>query len=447
LSSQGRVLFIGDSSEAWLGLGEPLIQAGHVVERLNGAPQAPALEEGQDYDLILVDLAGPGDGPELIRELIRLCPRATVTALGREDHLGQAVAAVKAGAADCWTPPFRAEAAFELLEQALRTVARPGRVYPFGPIIGRSAGIQRVFDLIARVADSDSTVLIAGESGTGKELMARAIHFSSPRRDKPLVPVNCGAIPEELLESELFGHEKGAFTSAIRTRIGRFELADGGTIFLDEIGEMSPKLQVKLLRVLQERQFERVGGTKTIRSDIRVIAATNQDLRRAVAQGRFREDLYYRLSVIPIPAPSLRERAEDIPLLVDHFLERFRRSRKTRVKGVSPEALELLKRYAWPGNIRELENLIERLVILSDNPRIAPADLPERFHHAEGRESSSVLVLPEEGLQLNETLAAVEDQLIRQALAKSGGIKSRAAKLLGLNRTTLVEKLKKKKMV
>jgi len=441
------VLFIGDSNEAWLGLGEPLARAGHAVERVNGAPQALALEEGQDYDLILVDLAVPEDGPHLIRELTRLWPRATVTALGRDDHLSQALAAVKAGAADCWTPPFRAETALELLDQALRTVARPGREYPFGPIIGQSAGIKRVFDLIARVADSDSTVLIAGESGTGKELMARAIHFSSPRREKPLVPVNCGAIPEELLESELFGHEKGAFTSAIRTRIGRFELADGGTIFLDEIGEMSPKLQVKLLRVLQERQFERVGGTKTIRSDIRVIAATNQDLRQAVAQGRFREDLYYRLSVIPIPAPSLRERVEDIPLLVDHFLDKFRRSRKTRVKGITPEALELLKRYAWPGNIRELENLVERLVILSDNPRITPADLPPRFLDAEARESSPVLVLPEEGLQLNETLAAVEDQLIRQALAKSGGVKSRAAKLLGLNRTTLVEKLKKKKMV
>ena len=294
------------------------------------------------------------------------------------------------------------------------------------------------------MAGTDSTVLITGESGTGKELIARAIHQESSREAKPLVPVNCGAIPEELLESELFGHEKGAFTSAIRTRIGRFEMAEGGTVFLDEIGEMSPQLQVKLLRVLQERQFERVGGTRTITADIRVVTATNQNLKEAVKEGRFREDLYYRLDVIPIQAPPLRERREDIPLLVRYFLERFNQARPSNVEGMDRAALEVLTGYDWPGNVRELENLVERMIILSDGPMIGLDDLPERFSGPRAVPQPGGQVLPEEGFSLNRHLAGMEEDLIRQALAKAKGVKKRAADLLGLNRTTLVEKMKKK---
>ena len=253
------------------------------------------------------------------------------------------------------------------------------RRYGFANMVGTSDGITRVFDLIRKVADTDSNVLILGESGTGKELIAHAIHYNSVRRDGPLIPVNCAAIPEELLESELFGHERGAFTHAVRTRIGRFELANGGTIFLDEISEMSPGLQVKILRVLQDHSFERIGGIKTIRVDIRVIAATNRDLEELVRQNRFREDLFYRLNVIPIRVPPLRERVSDIPLLIQHFLQVFSRTKKKPLKRVSPAAMDLLRQHAWPGNVRELENLMERLVILTEGEVIEVSDLPEKF--------------------------------------------------------------------
>ena len=251
--------------------------------------------------------------------------------------------------------------------------------FGFTNIIGTSEPITQLFELVRKVADTDSTVLLLGESGTGKELIARALHYNSHRRQGNLVPVNCAAIPEELLESELFGHERGAFTHAVRTRIGRFEQASGGTIFLDEVADMSPGLQVKLLRVLQEHSFERIGGVKSIKVDIRVIAATNQDLETMVRQGKFREDLYYRLNVIPIRIPPLRERVTDIPLLVNHFLQEFGKKKKKPVKRLAPKAMELLVRYSWPGNVRELENLVERLVILSEGDVVEVEDLPQRF--------------------------------------------------------------------
>ncbi|MDR1870345.1 MAG: sigma-54 dependent transcriptional regulator [Deltaproteobacteria bacterium] len=252
-------------------------------------------------------------------------------------------------------------------------------VGPGRSIIGQSQPLLKLFRLIEKIAASDATVMIQGESGTGKELIARAIHNTSPRKERPLIPVNCGAIPEELLEAEFFGHEKGAFTGAVRERIGRFEMAEGGTIFLDEIGDMSPKLQVKLLRVLQEREFERVGGQKSIEVDIRVITATNLDLPKAVAGGRFREDLFYRLNVIPLLIPPLRERSEDIPLLIDYFLDRLRKTRSSKVSGVDPETLRILMSYPWPGNIRELENLLERMVILAEGDILTNEDLPPRL--------------------------------------------------------------------
>jgi transcriptional regulator with GAF, ATPase, and Fis domain len=309
-------------------------------------------------------------------------------------------------------------------------------------IIGQSQILLDVFDIIERVRNTNTTVLIQGESGTGKELIAQALHYGSERKNGPFVPVNCGAIPGELLESELFGHEKGAFTHAIRTRLGRFELADGGTVFLDEVAEMSPMLQVKLLRVLQEKQFERIGGTKTIVSDFRVIAATNKELEEEVAKGRFREDLYYRLTVIPIKVPCLRDRVSDIPLLVDYFIEKFNRSKKKAITGISREAMGYLFHYPWPGNVRELENVVERMVLLSHGDRIDCDDLPSRLLKPEHRVEPSGEI-PRQGFCLSEQVAEFEKRLIVQAMEQTGWVKNRAAKLLNVNRTTLLEKMKR----
>jgi transcriptional regulator with GAF, ATPase, and Fis domain len=296
---------------------------------------------------------------------------------------------------------------------------------------------------VGKVAETDSTVLITGESGTGKELIARAIHYNSPRAERMLVTVNCGAIPEELLESELFGHVRGAFTNAVSARQGRFSLADGGTIFLDEIGDMSPNLQVKLLRVLQDRTFEPVGSSKTVAVDVRVIAATNQELEQAIRERRFREDLYYRLNVIPIEVPPLRVRGEDVALLAHHFLEVANRDKGKRVEGITPEALDLLCAYDWPGNVRELENLMERLVIFRGEGEVRPEDLPAAFHRREAP-TVSVPRLPPSGLSFRDVVDDFETDLILQALEQTHWNKNQAARLLGLNRTTLLEKIKKK---
>lgn len=312
-------------------------------------------------------------------------------------------------------------------------------------IIGKSDPMLKVFSLIKKVCDTDTTVLIRGESGTGKELIAQALHYEGARRNGPFIAVNCGAIPGELLESELFGHEKGAFTHAIRTRMGRFELAHGGTVFLDEISEMSPMLQVKLLRVLQERRFERIGGTRTIQSDFRVVAATNRDLDQEVAEGRFREDLYYRLNVIPIEAPPLRERKGDIALLIDYFIANFNRIRQKKISGVAPEAMRHLLHYPWPGNVRELENTVERMVILAAGRELTAEDLPDRLRGTlpAATAAQDVHEIPAEGFFLNEVVADFEKRLIVQALEQTGWIRNRAAKLLNVNRTTLIEKMKR----
>ncbi len=377
-------------------------------------------------------------------------------------------------------------------------------------IIGQSGSLADVFRVLKKVAPTDSTVLVTGESGTGKELLVRALHAYSERMDMPFVPINCGAIPKELLESELFGHEKGAFTHAIRTRPGRFEMADGGTIFLDEIGEMDLSLQVKILRVLQEKEIERVGGTGVKKVDVRIVAATNRDLESEVAAGRFREDLYYRLNVIPLHLPPLRERAGDVLLLVRHFLQRFCEKKKRDILGLSAMTARVFLAYAWPGNVRELENLMERLSILADGPLVEVEDVPQKILDAVGpleelpddfqgispEEMAEVLHFPAEeatpcqelagnsaqGMQniqgeqdnaspmaigasaqqafvwptlaelgkfnmgLKEFLEAVEDRLLDEAMEKSDGVKNQAAELLGVKRTTLIEKLKKKGM-
>ncbi|MCD6389015.1 MAG: sigma-54-dependent Fis family transcriptional regulator [Desulfobulbaceae bacterium] len=314
-------------------------------------------------------------------------------------------------------------------------------------MIGESEKIKKVFSMIDKVCDSDTTVLIQGESGTGKELIAKALHYGSARKKGLFIPINCGAIPPDLLESELFGHEKGAFTHAIRSRQGRFELADGGTVFLDEIGEMSPMLQVKILRVLQEKEFERIGGTKTIKSDFRVIAATNRILEDEVKKGRFREDLYYRLTVLPISAPPLRERVTDIPLLVDYFLEKLNHAKKRSIKGFSQDVMSSFMNYAWPGNVRELENVMERMVILAESEFLTLEDLPEHFLEARDAVVSEIYEIPAQGFYLSKVVAHFEKKLIIQALGQTKWVKNQAAKLLNVNRTTLLEKMKRFKIV
>ena len=332
-------------------------------------------------------------------------------------------------------------------------------------IIGQSTSLAAIFRTLGKIAPTDSTVLVTGESGTGKELVVRALHRQSPRRDKPFVPINCGAIPKELLESELFGHEKGAFTHAVRTRPGRFEMAEGGTVFLDEIGEMDLLLQVKILRVLQEREIERVGGMGTRKVDVRIVAATNRDLEGEVAAGRFREDLFYRLNVIPLHLPPLRERGDDILLLSESFLTRFCSLKKRPTLKISPEVRKILVAYPWPGNVRELENLTERLSILCDGTVVEPADLPEKILLSVGDPTflpdptKTIAAQPSTGftwpliedlrriyLGLNEFMDLLEERLLMEALNQSGGVKNQAAELLGIKRTTLIEKLKKRNM-
>jgi transcriptional regulator with GAF, ATPase, and Fis domain len=318
----------------------------------------------------------------------------------------------------------------------------------FGKMIGYSEVMRRLFETIEKVSATDSTVLIYGESGTGKELVARAIHFNSARKNQNLVSVNCGAIPEDLLESELFGHEKGAFTGAIRNRIGRFELAQSGTIFLDEIGDMSPALQVKLLRVIQEKQFERIGGVKTIDADVRIITATNKNLEAAVADRSFREDLFYRINVIPIHIPPLRERKLDIPVLANHFLSGFNQLNNKAVKTIAPAAMDLFMRYSWPGNVRELQNLMEMIVVIKETGEVGVDDLPRKMHTvSENPEKQTMqgaeIFLPDEGVDFYEIVSNFEKELLLNALRKTGGVKKSAATLLKLNRTTLVEKLRR----
>lgn len=315
----------------------------------------------------------------------------------------------------------------------------------FAGIVSECREMQKIFNVVEKVAKTNSTVLVLGESGTGKELIARALHKLSQRSGR-LVPVNCGAIPEDILESELFGHEKGSFTGAIANRIGRFQMADGGTIFLDEIGEMSPKLQVKLLRVLQERKVEPVGSARSVDIDVRVIAATNKDLREEVKAGRFREDLYYRLQVVPIELPALRNRgSQDLMLLANFFLERACNNISRTPLAFSKESERLLINYPFPGNVRELENLMERLAILCESDEVQPHDLPEYWHNDSSSKSSTLVSqLPDDGVDFNDLIEQYESSLICLALEKTNGNKKAAARLLNLNRTTLVEKIKKK---
>jgi DNA-binding NtrC family response regulator len=448
-----RILVVDDDAHAREVLVYALRRHGYdVTER--GAPM-DALQACREnpFDVLFTDLKMPVmDGVTLFRQARAILPNLLGIVVTGHGTIDSAVRALREGLFDYITKPFLVDEIVAALQRALefRRLTDENKSlkqqlqtkYRYDRFLGHSEAMTRVFSLIERVAETDSTVLILGESGTGKEVVARTIHFNGPRAEKPLVPVNCGAIPDTLLESELFGHERGAFTGAHAARIGRFELANGGTIFLDEIGDMSQTLQVKLLRVLQERCFERVGGTKTIQVDVRVLAATNRDLEEAVREGRFREDLYYRLNVIPIVIPPLRDRIDDIPLLFDHFLETCNAQKRKAVTGISPDAMRRLVNYSWPGNVRELENLVERLVILKGQGTITLEDLPDKVVRGD-TPMMPVVAFPVDGVDLNRLLDAFEEDLIQRALKAAGGVKNRAAQLLRLNRTTLVEKMKK----
>ena len=419
----------------------------HVVRHVD---EVPAGARRKKVAAVLAHLPESAMAPSLIRQLRGMLPEAPIVAWFESAVMADLVEIMQAGANDCVVAP-EAERLAAALKAAIRQkesrqpkeeTVSSGK--GLANIIGSSDKIKAVFSLISRICDTDTTVLIEGESGTGKELIAQALHYEGSRRTGPFVPVNCGAIPADLLESELFGHEKGAFTHAINTRLGRFELANGGTVFLDEISEMSPVLQVKILRVLQEKQFERIGGTRTITSDFRVIAATNRDLEAEVKQGNFREDLYYRLNVIPIKAPPLRERPTDIMPLAEYFTERFDKMKRKRIKGVTPEAQKLLLQYSWPGNVRELENVMERMVILATGPMIGVEDLPERIrsHKTKNYTVEPTAVISND-FNLSDEVATYEKRLIIQALNQTDWVKNRAAQLLRVNRTTLIEKMKR----
>ncbi len=447
-----NIIVVEDNETMRLGLQENLISAGHEVRAFDAGAQALAALKKDPADLLITDLRmEPMDGLTVLQQARQLQPDLEVLLISAYGTVDDAVKAMKLGAADFLTKPFSREElllrvnkiAEKLQQQKQIERLRAQNEYlsseladSYQSMVGRSLAMQQIFSLIDAVATEDSTVLIEGESGTGKELIARAIHQKSNRRDQPFVRVNCGALNDNLLESELFGHEKGAFSGAVRQHRGRFELADGGTLFLDEIGDVSPAMQVKLLRVLQEKEFERVGGERTIRVNVRIIAATNRNLKQLIAKGEFREDLYYRLSVIPIKVPPLRQRKEDIPLLVEHFLQRLNRKRGKQ-KRIEPHGMELLQNYAWPGNIRELENVIERLHIIAENSVISADLIAEHLGGAGG-------VLNDfQGLSLDEALFQFEKRLILQALKKANGVKNRAAKILGIRTSALYYKLEK----
>jgi len=451
-----KILIAEDDDLNRQNLDELLSQSGYETKAVRNGREAMEAFPYDKYDLVITDLKMPHvDGLELLQFIKDVNPENVVIIITGYATVETAVEAMRLGAFDYITKPLKDDLVKLTIERALsfarlkdeNIVLRDHlkEKYDFGKMIGYSDSMKKVYSTIERVASSDSTVIIYGESGTGKELVAKAIHFNSDRKANNLVTVNCGAIPEELLESELFGHEKGAFTGAIRSRIGRFELAQGGSIFLDEIGDMSPSLQVKVLRAIQERQFERIGGIKTIDADVRIICATNQNLEKAVAEKKFREDLFYRINVIPIYLPPLRERLEDIPILVNRFIRTFNELKKKSIKGLTHEAMNCVMNYNWPGNVRELENLIEMFVVMKGIGYIDFEDLPDKIRQ-NARKTDQIaggIEVPDEGLNLNKTISQFEIDLLQKALRKSGGVKNRAAKLLNLNRTTFVEKLKR----
>jgi len=448
------VLIVDDEKNYPPILSAILEEEGYETLTANNGIAALEIVQNSDIDLVLTDMKMPlMDGIELLERVKSIDPELPVIMMTAHGTVEKAVEAMQKGAYNYILKPFdnqrlviyvkKAMAMYSVVKDNRRLRNVVESQYNFGNIIGKSNAMKNVFETIRKISPSSATVLIEGESGTGKELVAKSIHFNSPRRDKPFIAVNCSALAENLLESELFGHEKGAFTGAISMKKGRFELADGGSLFLDEISELSQGLQVKLLRALQERNFERVGGVKQILVDIRIIAATNRQLKEEVKQGRFREDLFYRLNVINIVIPPLRQRLEDIRLLVDHFIKKYTAERKAgpNITGVDTDVERLLYDYAWPGNVRELENAIERAMILCTEDKIRVFDLPREFKdnvyntiHFDGIPSTA---------KLYETLELVEKIMIKRALEKTNNIQSHAAELLGIGKSGLSQKLKK----
>ena len=451
--SKGRILIVDDEPLTRRSLYEILKKRGYTVSCVDSGQEAITHLSKEKPDVVITDLKMPGiDGIELLKRVREIDSDIAVVLITAYGSIDSAVEAMKEGAFDYITKPildneinivieriFEQKSILEenrLLKKQLEGIKR-SRFYN---LIGQNQRMQSIYNLIETIASTNASVLISGESGTGKRLIAQAIHQSdATRKDKPFIEVSCGALPETLLESELFGHVKGAFTSAIKDRQGRFEAADGGTIFLDEIDAFSPKLQVKLLRVLQEGEFERVGDTRTIKVDVRVIAATNQNLQELIKKGTFRDDLYYRLNVIPIDVPPLRERKDDLPLLVEHFIKKCSKKVKKNISGVSEEAMQAFFWYDWPGNVRELENVIERAVILSKNKNIGKEDLPS---HLIDTPEVSYKAHKKPYKNLKEALKFSEKEIIKNTLQMCGGNRKKAAQILGINRTTLYNKMR-----
>jgi two-component system response regulator PilR (NtrC family) len=441
---QARVLVVDDERSMRELLHIVLRREGYEVVLAESGTAAVAALERQRFDLLISDIKMPDmTGVDVLRAAKGIDPDIVAMMITAFASTETAIEAMRLGACDYLNKPFDVdELKIKVREKLESRVLREENVllkralgarHEFASIIGRSEPMLAVFSLIETIARTNSTVLITGESGTGKELVARAIHFHSLRRERPFVALNCAALPDTLLESELFGHMRGAFTGADSNKKGLIEMAEHGTVFLDEIGDVSPSVQVKLLRVLQERRFRRLGGLEEIEADIRVIAATNKDLIRLVGEGSFREDLYYRINVIPVHLPPLRERAEDIPLLAEHFLAKYRAQMDKPVRALSGEAVECLRAYDWPGNIRELENVIERAVALEQAPVILPESLPANVRNGVTRPALAHAALPDGGFDLEEHVQDIERTFIAEALRKAGGVQVKAAEMLGMS--------------
>ncbi|BEH10877.1 MULTISPECIES: sigma-54-dependent transcriptional regulator [Geobacter] len=448
MKERTKILLIDDEETGREALTLLLKAAGHAVKSAGSGGEAFQTLTRDTFDIVITDLFLPdASGIDILKKVKEDAPLTEVILITGHASAETAVKAMKEGAFDYITKPLnfdelkiiigKAVEKRQLLSENVYLRKQLRDKFEFANIIGSSPAMQHVFALMKRIVKTDSTVLIAGESGTGKELVAKAIHFNGGRRDKPFIAVHCGAIPENLLESELFGYVKGAFTGAMRDKIGKFEAANGGTIFLDEIGTMPMQLQTKLLRVLQEEEVERVGSTRPVKIDVRIISATNLDLAEEVKKGNFREDLFYRLNVIPLQLPPLRERVEDILPLAKHFLAKYCKEMQRRNMSLASDTLEALESYQWPGNVRELENVMERVAALTEDNTVTVQDLPHNIRE------EGLTRLTGKGVDLVKVLAEIERGMIRDALVLSDGVKARAAALLNLNRTTLVEKMRR----